>query len=120
MDEEEGKIRAVVDDYVTGFNRGDRKLLLQALHPRFLSTGFFQGELQWDSAEAFAAFCAAAAPDPDGPVPKWQIETLAVSGQTAVVVVRDRWGSRRFRDSLTLLKDGGRWQIAFKAFHSLD
>ena len=119
MDEEERQIRAVVDRYVTGFNRGDRGLILQALHPRFVSTGFFRGDLQWDSAEAFAAFCEEAAPDPDGPVPEWQIETLAISGQTAVVVVRDRWGSRQFRDSLTLLNDGGRWQIVFKAFDAL-
>ena len=120
MDEEEGRIRAVVEDYVTGFNRGDRDLLLRALHPRFVSTGFYDGEFQWDSAEAFADFCAEAAPDPDGPIPEWQIEMLVVSGHAGVVVVRDRWGSLHFRDSLTLLKDGGRWQIIFKAFHKFD
>lgn len=118
--DEDGRIRTVIDTYVTGFNRGSRELLLQALHPRFVSTGFFGGELQWDSAEAFAAFCEEAAPDPDGPVPDWRIETLVVSGQTAVAVVHDRWGSRQFRDSLTLLNDEGRWQIVFKAFDSLD
>lgn len=37
-----------------------------------------------------------------------------------MAIVRDKWGSRQFRDSLTLLKDGGRWQIVFKAFHILD
>ena len=119
MNEDERKIRAVVDTYVTGFNRGERELLLQALHPRFVSSGFFQGALQWDSAKEFASFCAEAAPDPDGPIPEWKIETLVISGQTAVAIVRDTWGSRQFRDSLTLLKDGGRWQIVFKAFHNL-
>lgn len=69
MNEEESKIRIVVDTYVTGFNRGSRELLLQALHPNFVSSGFFQGVLQWDSAEEFVAFCEEAAPDPDGPVP---------------------------------------------------
>jgi hypothetical protein len=48
------------------------------------------------------------------------METLVVSGQTAVAVVLDRWGSREFRDSLTLLKDDGRWQIVFKAFQNLE
>jgi hypothetical protein len=47
MDWEELQIRAVVDCYVAGFNRGDKELLLQALHSRFVSSGFFQGELQW-------------------------------------------------------------------------
>ena len=120
MDDDERQINAVVDSYVTGFNRGDSETLLAALHPRFVSTGFFKGELQWDSAEAFAAFCAASAPDPDVPVPEWRMETLVVSGQTAVAIVRDSWGARQFRDSLTLLKDDGRWRIVFKAFHNLD
>jgi hypothetical protein len=120
MDWEEQQIRAVVDCYVAGFNRGDKELLLQALHSRFVSSGFFQGELQWDSREEFAAFCAEAAPDRDGPVPDWNMETLIVSGQTAVAVVLDRWCSREFRDCLTLLKDDGRWQIVFKAFQNLE
>lgn len=119
MDKEEQQIRSVVDCYVTGFNRGDKELLLQALHPRFVSSGFFDGELQWDGAEEFATFCSEAAPDPEGPVPDWYVETLIVSGQTAIAIIRDRWGSREFRDSLTLLKDNGRWQIVFKAFHNL-
>jgi hypothetical protein len=106
--------------YVSGFNRGDRALLMKAFHPRFISSGFVDGQLQWDRAEDFAEFCATAAPDPDGPIPKWEIETLVVSGQTAVAVVLDRWGSRKFRDSLTLLKHEGRWQIVFKAFHGLE
>jgi hypothetical protein len=120
MEDAERNIRTAVENYVTGFNRGDKELLQQALHPRFVSSGFFQGELQWDSAEEFAAFCAEAAPDPDGPVPEWTIETLVISRQTAVAIVRDSWGSRQFRDSLTLLEDNGRWQIVFKAFHGLE
>ena len=119
MTEEETEIRAVVVRYVSGFNRGDKALLKSAFHPRFVSSGFVDGQLQWDTAENFADFCAKAAPDPDGPIPDWEIETLSVSGQTAVAVVLDRWGTRRFRDSLTFLKDQGRWQIVFKAFDGL-
>ncbi|SPH25076.1 hypothetical protein DEA8626_04111 [Defluviimonas aquaemixtae] len=119
MDEEERAIHAVVETYVAGFNRGNKQLLLHALHPRFVSSGLVDGKLQWDSAEEFASFCAESAPDPDGPVPDWKMETLFISGQTAVVVVRDRWGNRQFHDSLILLKDKGRWQIVFKAFHGL-
>ena len=119
MDADKLEIHAVVDKYVTGFNRGDKELLLSVFHPRFVSSGYFNGELQWDSGEAFAAFCEEAAPDRDGPVPEWTLENLTVSGQTAVAIVNDKWGAREFRDSLTLLKHDGRWQIVFKAFHSL-
>lgn len=120
MDQDERDIRDVIERYVTGFNRGDKDLLQSALHPRFISSGFFQGDLQWDTAIEFSDFCAEAAPNPDVPVPEWTIETMVISGRTAVVIVRDRWGSRDFRDSLTLLKDSGRWQIVFKAFHNLN
>ena len=119
MTEDEKEIRSVVEAYVTGFNQGNQALLMKAFHSRFISSGFVDGKLQWDTAEEFAAFCEAAAPDPDGQIPGWEIETLVVSGQTAVAIVFDRWGARQFRDSLTLLKDQGRWQIVFKAFHGL-
>jgi len=119
MTEDEREIQDVVKRYITGFNRGSKELLLEVLHPRFISTGFVDGALQWDSAEDFAAFCEHAAPDPEGPIPDWRIETLVISGDTAVTVVHDRWGSRRFRDSLTLLKDQAGWRIVFKAFHGL-
>ena len=120
MDDEEDEIRAVVDLYVTGFNQGNKKLLMQAFHPRFVSAGFVDGKLQWDNAEEFAEFCEEAAPDPEGPIPGWEIVTLTVLGATAVAVIHDRWGSRRFRDCLTLLKDDGRWQIVFKAFQEIE
>lgn len=89
------------------------------MHPRAVSSGFVDGILQWDSAEEFAEFCAKAVPDLDGEVPAWAIETLVVSGRTAIAVIRDQWGNRRFRDSLTLLRIDDRWLIVFKAFHGL-
>lgn len=119
MNNEETQIRAVIDAYVTGFNRGDKDMLLGAFHRNFVSAGFVGGNPQWDSGEDFADFCAEAAPDPDGPVPEWQMQHLSISGQTAVAIIRDQWGERQFIDSLTLLKQGDQWQIAFKAFHGL-
>ncbi|MBT8418412.1 MAG: nuclear transport factor 2 family protein [Silicimonas sp.] len=119
MEIDESDIRSVLNAYVSGFNRGDKDLLVQAFHPRFVSSGFVDGELQWDSGEEFAEFCEEAAPDPEGPIPDWHLEHLTVSGKTAVAIIRDQWGDREFRDSLTLLKDGGRWRIVFKAFHGL-
>lgn len=119
MTDDETAIRVTIEAYVAGFNRGSKDLLRQALHPRFISSGFIDGTLQWDTVEQFADFCASAAPDPHGPVPALDIEMLVVSGPTAVAVVRDRWGNREFRDILTLLKDQDGWRIAFKAFHGL-
>ncbi len=114
------KIREVIAAYVEGFNWGDREALLRAMHPSAVSAGFVDGALQWDSAVDFADFCAASAPNPDGPVPAWEVESLTISGRTAAAVVRDRWDDRQFRDSLTLLRFDEGWRIAFKAFHGLD
>lgn len=119
MQKEQEKIREVVAAYVEGFNRGDRDALLGAFHDRGVSAGFVGAGLQWDSAADFADFCAEAAPDPHGPIPDWEIETLVVSGRTAVAVVLDRWGDRRFRDSLTLLRFDDGWRIVFKTFDGL-
>lgn len=119
MSNEEEEVRAVIEKYVTGFNRGDKALLMEVFHPRFVSSGLINGELQWDSAEEFADFCVEAAPDPEGPVPDWTIKSMNVSGATAVAVVHDQWGQRRFCDSLTLLNHQGRWQIVFKAFQGI-
>lgn len=117
MNQEEHQIRSVIEDYVTGFSRADKPLLMQVLHDRFICAGFLNGDLQWDSAEEFADFCVEAAPDRDGPISDWEIETLAVAGPTAVAVVHDRWGERKFRDNLTLINDGAGWRILFKTFH---
>ena len=119
MSEEMTEIQNVIADYVAGFNKGDKSLLLRALHSRFISSGFYLGELQWDNAEEFATFCAENSPSPQGKLPDHEIEEISISGQTAVAVVLDQWGTRKFRDSLTLLKDEGRWQIVFKAFDNL-
>jgi hypothetical protein len=119
MSEEMTEIQNVIGDYVAGFNKGDKSLLLGALHTRLVSSGFYMGELQWDNAEEFATFCAESSPSSQDQVPDHIIEKITISGQTAVAVVRDKWGTREFRDSLTLLKDEGRWQIVFKAFDNL-
>lgn len=116
---DEEQIAHVIKNYVEGFNRGDKAKILNAFHPRGVSSGYVGEALQWDSAEDFAEFCAGAAPDPDGAVPPWEIEALHVSGRTAVAIVQDRWGSRMFRDSLTLIRGDDGWRIVFKAFDPL-
>ena len=101
MDQDESHIREAIEGYVTGFSRADKPLLMQVLHERFISAGFVEGAFQWDSADEFADFCVAAAPDRNGPIPPREIESLSIA------VVHDRWGDREFRDTLTLIKDVG-------------
>ena len=112
-------IRSTVADYVTGMTYGDAALLGEAFHPRGVSVGHFDGGLEWMDVAEFAASCAAEALDRGVPVPDWEIETVHRSGDTAVVIVTNAWAGFRFRDTLTLLEEGGRWRIVFKCFHHL-
>lgn len=71
-----------------------------------------------DVAE-FAAGCAGEAIGRGDPLPPWEIESLEVSGDTAVAIVTNVWAGLRFRDILTFLKEGHTWRIVFKCFHHL-
>lgn len=119
MEKAENDIRRTVSDYVTGMTYGDAALIQAAFHPRGVSVGHFDGQLEWMNVAEFAASCAAEALDRDTPLPPWDIETLHRSGDTALVIVTNIWAGFRFHDTLTLLEEGGRWRIVFKCFHHL-
>ncbi len=116
---ETAKIRKTVEDYVIGMTYGDARLLTAAFHPRAASVGHFDGVLEWQDVAEFAAACAADALDRSAPRPPWEIELLRRSGDTAVAIVTNIFAGERFRDTLTLLLEEGRWRIAFKCFHHL-
>ncbi len=109
-------IAAVVADYVTGMARGDGALLRGAFHTKAASIGHFDGGLEWASVEEFIATCEIEAIDADAPVPPYEIESIAIAGDTAIVRVHDVWAGLNFRDTLSLLKQEGRWQIVSKVF----
>ena len=109
-------IAAVVADYVAGMARGDAPLLRRAFHPNAASIGHFDGGLEWESVEEFIAACKTEAIAADAAVPAHEIESIAVAGDTAVVRVVNVWAGLDFRDTLTLLRHEGRWQIVSKVF----
>ncbi|MDU8945577.1 nuclear transport factor 2 family protein [Ovoidimarina sediminis] len=115
----EAAIRETVATYVMGMTFGDAGQLRAAFHPRGVSAGHFGGALEWMGVEAFAEDCAAHALPAGAEVPAWEIEMIRTSGDTAVVIVTNVWAGEKFRDTLTLLEEDGRWRIVFKCFHHL-
>ena len=105
-----------VATYVQGMARGDALALQRAFHPRAASIGYFEGALEWAGIEEFIQACQDEAIAEDAQVPPHEIESIAVAGDTAMVRVTNVWAGLKFRDSLTLLRHDGRWQIVSKAF----
>ncbi|MFD0978605.1 nuclear transport factor 2 family protein [Tropicimonas aquimaris] len=110
------EIGQVVGLYVAGMARGDAEALGRAFHPRASSIGHFEGDLEWASVDEFVAACVAEAIPADAPLPPHEIESISVAGDTAIVRVVNVWANLDFRDTLTLLRHDGRWQIVAKAF----
>lgn len=109
-------IRACVADYVEGMARGDPARIERAMHPAACSIGLYRGMLEWESRSDFAAACAGQAIAADAPVPPWEIESVSVAGETAVVRVTNWYAGERFRDTLSLVALPGGWTIVAKVF----
>ena len=117
---EEEKVQSVVARYVEGMARGDADMLAGAMHSRVSVIGHFDGALEWSSLAEFTAACEDEAISVDAPVPPFEIETLDIDGDCALVRVTNVWAGIRFRDWLTLLHLDGRWLIVGKLFRVID
>ena len=112
-------IAATVTLYVEGMVRGDSSALTQAFHPQATSIGHFDGGLEWMNVSDFVTVCQKEAIPAASPVPGWEIESMDVSGDTAIVRVINQMAGLRFRDTLSLVLHEGRWQIVAKVFFQL-
>ena len=109
-------IVAVVRDYVEGMVRNDAAKLRRAMHERACEIGHYDGELLWQDREAMIAMIEAEAGEPDM-APQWQIHSVSIDGDVAVVRVEDDWAGSNFLDVLILLRHEGKWVIVSKVFH---
>ena len=110
------EIEQVVDLYVAGMARGDATALGAALHPRAACIGHFDGGLEWSGLDEFVASCVDEAIPEGAPVPPHVVESISITGDTAMVRVVNVWAGLDFRDTLVLLRHEGRWQIVSKVF----
>ncbi len=107
-------VTEVVRTYVTAMTRGDRSELERIFFESSSEVGHYEGELLWNSRDAFISMCEEAG---DASIePFWAIRSLSIHGDIAAVHVEDDWAGMRFDDILTLLQHEGTWRIVSKVY----
>jgi len=110
-------ITKTIDDYFQGMYRSDRTLIEKAFHADGIICGHFDGAYRRRTRDNFAEFVSTVPPPAKNGVPyDMAIVAIDVSGDAAVVKVRDLYLNRYFIDYLTLLKSGGAWRIINKTY----
>jgi hypothetical protein len=107
-------VTQLVNSYVLAMTRGDRDALEKIFFDAASEVGHYQGELLWNSRDAFIRMCEAEADaslDVD-----WTIRSLSIHGDIAVVHVQNDWAGMSFDDILTLLLHEGAWRIVSKTY----
>ena len=107
-------ITDVVKTYVTAMSAGDRAELERIFFENASEVGHYEGELLWNSRDAFIRMCEDEAGN-SGEA-SWAILSLSVHGDIAVVHVEDDWAGMRFDDILTMLNHEGAWRIVSKVY----
>ena len=111
-------ITRTIDDYFQGMYKSDRALIERAFHPDAVVCGHFDGAYRHRSRQNFADFVEGVpAPEKNGVPYDMAIVAIDVTGDAAVVKVRDLYLNRYFVDYLTLLKSDGAWKIINKTYH---
>ena len=109
-------IMDVIETYVQGMNEGNAAALRGVFHADAQIIGRFEGALEWDGLEAFIRACEDGASHGGQPASRYEIHGVDISGDTAVARVATVWGGLNFFDTLSLVHDGGRWQIVARVF----
>ena len=110
------EIAEVVRTYVEGMCQNDPAKLRAAMHERACSIGHFDGGLEWEGREGFAALVGQSVKVPD-PAPWFRINAISLAGDVATVQVEDIFLGQHYDDTLTLLHHEGRWMIVAKVFY---
>lgn len=108
-------ITELVKTYIIAMTRGDRAELERIFFEAASEVGHYQGELLWNSRDAFIRMCEA---EGDASItPNWAIRSMTIQGDIAVVQVEDDWAGMHFDDILTLLHHEGAWRIVSKVYY---
>lgn len=110
-------ITRTIDAYFQGMHQSDRHLIESAFHPDAVISGHFDGAYRRRTRDGFAEFVSSVpAPAKNGVPFDMAITAIDVTGDVAMVKVRDLYLNRYFIDYLTLLKSGGAWKIINKTY----
>lgn len=107
-------ITEVVRIYATAMVAGDRAALERIFFENASEVGHYEGELLWNSRDAFIRMCEA---EGDNTATAWwAIRNLSVQGDIATAHVEDEWAGMRFDTILTMLLHEGAWRVVSKVY----
>jgi hypothetical protein len=107
-------ITEVVNTYATVMVSGERAELERVFFENACEVGHYQGELLWNSRDAFIGMCEAEA---DTSATAWYaIRNISVHGDIASVHVEDIWAGMRFDTILMMLFHQGAWRVVSKVY----
>ena len=115
--DERGAIEAVIRDYLDGMIYGQFEKIESAFHPQSMVAGHFDGTYYFVTRQQFIDILKTDTPLKPGTPYNSSIESVDITGDAASAKVIDDCLGTTFTDYLTLIKDGGRWQIVNKAFY---
>lgn len=115
-DGERAAIEGIVVEYLDGMIYGQRDRLESAMHPQCMQAGHFNGTYEFFDRETFIRSLEGEEMLPPGTPYNYEILSVDVTGDVAVVKVVDDCFGTTFTDYLTLIKNENRWQIVMKAF----
>jgi hypothetical protein len=116
MSEPRAAIERVVRDYLEGMIHGNPSQIEAAMHPKCMQAGHFNGVYEFFDRAEFIAALQAEDPAPPGTPIDSEILSVDITGDVALVKLRDACFGTTFTDYLTLIRHEGRWQIVMKAF----
>ena len=116
---DEKQIENTIQTYFDCMYESSAEKAHAAFHSNAKITGYMGDSLLEISITDFANLIASQVPSPkdkDETLP-CEILSIEIAGNTAVARVRDEYSGKTFLDTLSLIKDEGKWCIYNKLFH---
>jgi hypothetical protein len=107
-------ITDVVKTYATAMVAGDRAELERVFFENACEVGHYEGELLWNSRDAFIVMCEEEADA--SATAWWELRNLSVHGDIATAHLEDEWAGMHFDTILMLLCHEGAWRVVSKVY----
>ena len=117
IDDDLHAIKLVVIEYLEGMIYGQDVRLRGSMHPKCMQAGHHGGQYEFMPRDEFIEAIKPEKKEPSGSPIRYDIPMIDITGDIAVVKVKDDCFGTMWTDYLTLIKHDGNWQIVMKAFY---
>ena len=113
------KIENTIRTYFDSSYESSAEKVYEAFHPNAKITGYVEDHLREIPIADYAKLVGSLLPSPKdkGETLPTEILSIEIAGNTAVARVRDDFQGKTYLDTLSLVKDRGKWVIYNKLFH---